>query len=132
MGPMADLTRREMLSELPELILASVFLVTGLYHLQLYRRRRELREYLWFGLVAVGAAVYTFLRTQWKYVLFDDFTTLKEAEHALLFVMAPLYVAFLFRSCPGRSTLLRVYQAMNLASAAASLAAPGCGSTCAS
>lgn len=84
MGPMADLTRREMLSEIPELILAAVFFVTGLYHLQLHRRRPELGEYLLFGLIAVGAAAYTFLRTQWKYVLFDDFAALKEAEHALL------------------------------------------------
>ena len=126
LGPMADLTRREMLSELPELILAAVFLVTGLYHLQLHRRRPELREYLWFGLVAVGAAAYTFLRTQWKYILFDDFAAWKEAEHALLFVMAPLYIAFLFPflSWPIHP-LLRVYQALNLAAAAASLAAPG-------
>ncbi len=126
LGPMGDLTRREMLSEMPELILAAVFLVTGLYHLQLHRRRPELREYLWFGLVAVGAAAYTFLRTQWKYILFDDFAALKEAEHALLFVMAPLYVAFLFPflSWPIHP-LLRVYQALNVAAAAASLAAPG-------
>jgi signal transduction histidine kinase/HPt (histidine-containing phosphotransfer) domain-containing protein/AmiR/NasT family two-component response regulator len=126
MGPMADLTRREMLSELPELILAAVFFVTGLYHLQLHRRRPELREYMLFGLVAVGAAAYTFLRTQWKYVLFDDFVALKEAEHALLFVMAPLYVAFLFPflSWPIHP-LLRVYQALNVAAAGASLASPG-------
>jgi signal transduction histidine kinase/CheY-like chemotaxis protein/HPt (histidine-containing phosphotransfer) domain-containing protein len=125
-GPMADLTRREMLSELPELILAAVFLVTGLYHLQLHRRRPELREYLWFGLVAAGAAAYTFLRTQWKYVLVDDFAALKEAEHALLFLMAPLYVSFLFPflSWPIHP-LLRAYQGVNLAAAAASLAAPG-------
>jgi len=126
LGPVADLTRREMLSELPELILAALFLVTGLYHLQLHRRRPELREYLWFGLVAVGAAAYTFLRTQWKYVLFDDFAVLKEAEHALLFVMAPLYVSFLFPflSWPIHP-VLRAYQALNLAAAAASVAAPG-------
>jgi signal transduction histidine kinase/CheY-like chemotaxis protein/HPt (histidine-containing phosphotransfer) domain-containing protein len=126
MGPMGDLTRREMLSEVPELILAAVFFVTGLYHLQLHRRRPELREYLWFGLIAVGAAAYTFLRTQWKYVLFDDFVALKEVEHGLLFVLAPLYVAFLFPflSWP-IPRLLRVYQGLNVAAAVASLATPG-------
>ena len=125
-GPMAELTRRELMSELPELILAVVFLVFGLYHLQLHRRRPELREYLWFGLVAVGAALYTFLRTQWKYVLLHDFVRLKEAEHALLFVMAPLYIAFLFPflSWPIHP-VLRAYQALNLGAAAASLASPG-------
>jgi signal transduction histidine kinase/CheY-like chemotaxis protein/HPt (histidine-containing phosphotransfer) domain-containing protein len=125
LGPMGDLTRRELFSELPELMLAVIFFVTGLAHLQLHRRRPELREYLWFGLVAVGAAAYTFLRTQWKYVLFDDFTVLKEAEHALLFVMAPLYIAFLFPFLSWRiHPLLRAYQALNLLAAALSLA-PG-------
>jgi signal transduction histidine kinase/HPt (histidine-containing phosphotransfer) domain-containing protein/ActR/RegA family two-component response regulator len=126
MGPMADLTRREMLSELPELILAAIFFVTGLYHLQLHRRRPELREYLWFGLVALGAALYTFLRTQWKYYLLDDFAVLKETEHALLFVMAPLYIAFLFPFLSWRiHPLLRAYQALNILAAVASLAVPG-------
>jgi hypothetical protein len=125
-GPMGELTQRQTLNELPELVLAAVFFVTGLYHLQLHRRRPELREYLWFGLVAVGAAAYVFLRTQWKYLLFDNFVLLKEVEHALLFVMAPLYIAFLFPflSWPIHP-VLRAYQALNLAAAAASLAAPG-------
>ncbi len=125
-GPMADLTRRELLSEIPELLLAAVFLVTGLGHLQLFRRRPDLREYLWFGLVAVGAAAYTFLRTQWKYVLFDDFSALKETEHALLFVMAPLYIAFLFPFLSWRiHPLLRAYQWLNVLAAVLSLAIPG-------
>lgn len=35
-------------------VLAGVFAAIGLYHLALWNRLRELREYLWFGLVALG------------------------------------------------------------------------------
>ena len=125
-GPMDALVRRELLSELPELVLAVLFLVTGLYHLQLHRRRPELREYLWFGVLAMGAAAYTFLRTQWKYLAVDDFTALKEAEHTLLFLLAPLYISFLF---PFLSLAIpravRWYQVLNLAAAAAAVLSPG-------
>lgn len=125
-GPIDALVRRSLLSELPELVLAAVFLVIGLYHLQLQRRRPELKEYLRFGVIAIGAAAYTFLRTQWKYYLVDDFTSLKELEHALLFLLAPLYVSFLFPflSWP-ISRALRVYQALNLLAMAACIASPG-------
>ena len=126
LGPLNVLTRRAMLDELPELVLAALFFVTGLYHLLLHRRRPELREYLWFGVLAMGAAAYVFLRTQWKYLVADDFLALKEAEHVLLFLLAPLYVAFLF---PFLSQpiprALRLYQALNLAGAAAALLSPG-------
>ena len=125
-GPIDALARRELLSELPELVLAALFLVTGIYHVQLHRRRPELREYLWFGVLAMGAATYTFLRTQWKYLLVDDFTALKEAEHALLFLMAPLYIAFLWPFLSLRvPPVLRAYQVANLAFAAASVLSPG-------
>jgi signal transduction histidine kinase/CheY-like chemotaxis protein/HPt (histidine-containing phosphotransfer) domain-containing protein len=125
-GPMNSLTRRGILDELPELVLAALFFVIGIYHLQLHRRRPELREYLWFGVLAMGAAAYTFLRTQWKYLVVDDFVALKEAEHVLLFLLAPLYVAFLlpFLSQPVARPL-RIYQALNLAAAAAALLSPG-------
>ena len=126
LGLVDALARRELLSELPELVLAALFLVTGIYHLQLHRRRPELREYLWFGVLAMGAAAYTFLRTQWKYLLVDDFTALKEAEHALLFLIAPLYIAFLWPFLSQRvPRLLRAYQVLNLAFAAASVLSPG-------
>jgi signal transduction histidine kinase/HPt (histidine-containing phosphotransfer) domain-containing protein len=125
-GPIDALARRALLSELPELVLAALFLVTGIYHVQLHRRRPELREYLWFGVLAMGAATYTFLRTQWKYLLVDDFTALKEAEHSLLFLMAPLYISFLWPFLSLRvPAALRAYQAANLAFAAASVLSPG-------
>jgi signal transduction histidine kinase/CheY-like chemotaxis protein/HPt (histidine-containing phosphotransfer) domain-containing protein len=125
-GPVETLVEREMRSEIPQLVLAVLFLLVGLYHLKLYRRRRELAEYLWFGLLSTGTAGYAFLRTQWKYHLAEDFTALKEAEHFLLFMLAPAYVQFLFTflSRPV-SRVLRLYQAANVVAALAALVSPG-------
>ncbi|MBX7223252.1 MAG: response regulator [Blastocatellia bacterium] len=57
--------QNELFRDLPRLILAVVFLMVGAYHLQLYRRRRELKEYLWFGLLTVGATTNIFFLSNW-------------------------------------------------------------------
>src|SRR6185503_6893689 len=85
LGDVDTLARRAVLVEVPSLVLSVLFLVVGLYHLQLYRRRPELREYLWFGVTALISMSYTFLRSQWKYSLTGDFLLLKEVEYAVLF-----------------------------------------------
>jgi signal transduction histidine kinase/ActR/RegA family two-component response regulator/HPt (histidine-containing phosphotransfer) domain-containing protein len=126
LGPVDELTRDELYGELPALVFAALFAVAGLYHLQLFRRQPELREYLWFGLVAIGAGAYTLLRSQWKYFFSDDFVRLKEIEHALLYVIAILFVQFLwpFLSRP-ISTPLRVFQVLNAVGGIAVLFSPG-------
>ena len=79
LGPIEYLVQKEFLSEIPLLLLSCVFLMVGIYHLHLYFRRRNLNEYLWFGLLSsFNAAFYTFLRSQWKFVLTDNFNLLKE------------------------------------------------------
>jgi signal transduction histidine kinase/DNA-binding NarL/FixJ family response regulator len=96
LGPIEQLTRRDLLSEIPELILAAIFLVTGLTHLNLYRHRPALKEYLWLALVALCTAAYTLLRSQWKFVLTDNFLLLKEAEHLLLYLMSAGFIQCLW------------------------------------
>ncbi len=44
-------------SDLPVAICAALLILVGLYHLHLYSRRRALREYLWFGVIALVAPV---------------------------------------------------------------------------
>jgi len=95
-GTLMDLARRDTASEIPDLVLVTVYLLAGLYHLWFYRQRRDLKEYLWFGLVAVMASGYCFLRTQWKYTLGWDFLVLKKLEHALLYVIPACMVEFLW------------------------------------
>jgi len=126
LGPIDLLTRDDLLAELPALVFAALFVAAGLYHLQLFRGQPQLREYLWFGLVAVGAGVYTLLRSQWKYALSDDFVRLKEIEHALLYAIAILFVQFLwpFLSRP-ISRPLRAFQIANAVGGVAVLFSPG-------
>ncbi|HEU0108364.1 MAG TPA: hypothetical protein VFT38_19425, partial [Vicinamibacteria bacterium] len=114
LGPIDELTHDAMVAELPALLFAALFVAAGLYHLQLFRRQPDQREYLWFGLVAAGAGIYTVLRSQWKYALSDDFVRLKEVEHALLYLIAILFVQFLwpFLSRP-ISRPLRAFQVLN-------------------
>ncbi len=54
---------RRLNSELPLLVLALLYAAVGGYHLQLFRRDRRCREYLWFGLTAFLFAVHTLLLT---------------------------------------------------------------------
>jgi signal transduction histidine kinase/CheY-like chemotaxis protein/HPt (histidine-containing phosphotransfer) domain-containing protein len=125
-GPLSALTRQQARSDLPALVLAFVFLMVGLYHVQLYRRRTELAEYLWFGLMAVVAGLYSLLRSQWKYALdLGGFEVLKEVEHVLLYLGTVATVQFLWPLL-GRpiGRALRAYQAANVV-AAALVALPG-------
>ena len=126
LGPIDELTRDDLFAELPALVFAALFVAAGLYHLQLFRRQPDQRDYLWFGLVAVGAGIYTLLRSQWKYTLSDDFVRLKEFEHALLYVIAILFVEFLwpFLSRP-ISRPMRAFQILNALGGLAVLLSPG-------
>jgi diguanylate cyclase (GGDEF)-like protein len=42
-------------------VLASIYLLFGIYHLYLYRRNKEFPEYLWVGLFTISLSVYTVL-----------------------------------------------------------------------
>ncbi len=112
LGPIEYLVQKEFLSEIPLLLLSCVFFMVGIYHLHLYFRRRNLNEYLWFGLLSsFNAAFYTFLRSQWKFVLTDDFILLKELEYLAAYTFVPITIQFLWPLINRQiSTLLRIYQ----------------------
>jgi signal transduction histidine kinase len=112
LGPIEYLVHKEFLSEIPLLLLSCVFFMVGIYHLHLYFRRRNLNEYLWFGLLSsFNAAFYTFLRSQWKFVLTDNFNLLKELEYFAAYTFVPITIQFLWPLINRRiSTPLRIYQ----------------------
>ncbi len=95
-GRLDALARREILSELPYTLMAAIFLVAGIQHLQLFGRRPQAKEYAWFATMCLGFGLYTFLRTQWKYLLGVDFVSLKELEHLCLYTFAFVIVEFLW------------------------------------
>ncbi len=92
LGPMRALVERELKSELLSMLLAGWFLLTGIVHLELFRRRPALTGYLWFALLCCSFATYSFLRTQWKYQLTDHFELLKELEHGVIYSALILFI----------------------------------------
>jgi signal transduction histidine kinase/DNA-binding response OmpR family regulator len=126
LGRLEDLTRHELTSELPALFLAGLYLLAGLFHLALYRRRPELHGYLWFAVVGTLFAAYTFLRTQWKYTLGVPFLLLKETEHLLVYLLMPAFIELLWPLLGLRiGPALRVFQGLNLLAGVAVAAIPG-------
>ncbi len=126
LGQVDQLARRAVLVEVPSLVFAVLFLVVGAYHLQLYSRRPELTEYLWFGVVALLSCAYTFLRSQWKYSLSENFLLLKELEYLFLYLVPAVMVQFLWLLLGRRiGRPLRVIQALSVFAALVSAAEPG-------
>jgi len=95
-GPLVELVERDKLAESRELALAFVFLTVAIIHLSLWLGLGHGDEYLWFGGMALLAAVYGVLRTQWKYLLLDDFVLLKRMEHVVLWLIPPAIGQFLW------------------------------------
>jgi signal transduction histidine kinase/CheY-like chemotaxis protein len=112
LGPIEFLVQKQFLSEIPLLILSVIFFVVGIYHLHLYFRRRNLNEYLWCGVLSsFNATLYTFLRSQWKFVLTDNFILLKELEYFAAYTFAPIAIQVLWPVMNRRiSTSLRIFQ----------------------
>ncbi len=125
-GRHAELIRHELLSELPFLLLAGMFLIMGLVHLELFRRRPQLGSYLWLSLTVLTFASYTFLRTQWKYFLTDRFVVLKELEHLLIYVLLATLIQFLWPLLGLRiGRLMRACQWLSVAIGLLVAATPG-------
>ncbi|HNB70963.1 MAG TPA: ATP-binding protein [Acidobacteriota bacterium] len=65
--------RNRLINYLPQLLFAAIFVVAGLYHLLLFWRRRQLREYLWFGLILLASAINNLALTPWAEFLLPPF-----------------------------------------------------------
>ena len=107
---------RMLLSDLPLLVLAFLFLAGAHYHLLHYARRRQETGHLWFGLLALCFAVNTIACSYWIYevtprydlaVRTSDLTGHLAAVFALQFLWT-----FFTRPIP---RLLRVYQLSHVA-----------------
>lgn len=95
-GPVNRVIERDLLAESAQLGLVLLFVAAGAFHLGLRALRPGMAAYGWFGLLALEAAVYAFLRTQWKYVLFDDFVILKKVEHLMIYLVPATFLQFLW------------------------------------
>jgi len=96
LGRLEVLARREMAAQLPAAVLVTLFFAIGLYHLELFRRRREQRFYLWYGLLALDVAAYTFLASQLRFHFSASWLLMKELEYATKFAVPALAIQFLW------------------------------------
>lgn len=125
-GALPALVRHEARAEIAQLGLAGLIFLVGLYHLHLRRLHAERNSYLWFGVMALGAALYTFLRTQWKYDLGDHFMLYKKVEHLLFFWTPAAMVQFLWPLLDRPiARPLRAYQLAAILAGVAALLGPG-------
>ena len=105
-----------LLSELPQLILAALFAAAALYHLRLFSRRRQQIEHLWFGLLSLAFTVNTFASIYWIYELTASRSLATRTSDLSGHLAAALAIQFLwcFFSRPIRPWL-RAYQLSHVA-----------------
>jgi hypothetical protein len=63
-GTTSDVVRAQFVRSFDKIIAGAVVLMVALYHLHLFRRRREEAHYLWFGLFAFCMGVYLLVQTE--------------------------------------------------------------------
>lgn len=68
-GEHGTLSRLALLNEIPGLMASVLFLGFGFYHIYLYQRNRQLKTYLWYGLMALDIGIYGVMVNQWRYSL---------------------------------------------------------------
>lgn len=117
--------RRRMMADLVPLLLATIFVVAGLYHLELYVRRRTQSAYLWFGLATLALAGNTIIYTSWVAETSGWLTVPWRLNEAFGHLATACLIQFLWEVLDrpvGRA--LRLYQWSHVALAAALVALP--------
>jgi Skp family chaperone for outer membrane proteins len=82
-------------SETMVLILISVYLAVGFYHLLLYTRRRKESYNLYFALFCIGLFIYLFTRTATVFDFFANSMLIQKVEYIVLFNLLTAFVIFI-------------------------------------
>lgn len=93
-GVLTEVVRRESLADMPRAVLGFVFALIGITHILIYRNRRGLDEYLWFGTAAISMGCYTVLRTQYRFLVPLPFEAMKELEYLCIYALPILFLMF--------------------------------------
>ena len=110
---------RNLIGEVPLLVLAALFACFFAGHLLLFLRRREQRQQLWFALLALAFAVNTFASTYWIYELTASRAVAARVADASGHLAAVFAIQFLWTFFARRiGKPLRAYQLSHLALAA--------------
>ena len=112
--------------ELPQLIFASLFVLTGFYLLYLFAKTGAITSFPWHGLCSLVLAVYIVTQCQWKCTLGLPFVTYEKIESVSMFVFLILGIQLIWsvisRSVPW---YMRGYQAFFLTLAIIFAVVPG-------
>ncbi|HOD15505.1 MAG TPA: SpoIIE family protein phosphatase [Spirochaetota bacterium] len=95
LGSFESLKEDFLVSEIILSVLASLYVMVGLYHGFLFIKRRKAYENLLFALFCVLLAVVTMSRGELKYLALDDFHVLKFIEYVLEIVLPALFFHFI-------------------------------------
>ncbi len=98
------------------LILISLYLAIGLYHLLLYSRRRQESYNFYFGIFCVGIFIYLFTRTGIVFDIIRDSTLIQKVEYVVLFNMVSAFLFFVDKLFGNRISLFpKIYAGIALA-----------------
>ncbi len=95
-GDVRELARREVLLDIDKLAVAILFVCAGLFHLHLWRRRRELTSYLWFGVASLCMAAYMFFGHHLSLYVVPDSVWATKLDFAAVMLGFPAFVQFLW------------------------------------
>lgn len=87
------------------LILISIYLAIGFYHLLLYSRRRQESYNFYFGAFCIFIFIYLFTRTAIVFDIFRDSTLIQKVEYVVLFNSMTLFLVFIDRLFGNKVTL---------------------------
>ncbi|MBX3721053.1 MAG: SpoIIE family protein phosphatase [Turneriella sp.] len=87
------------------LILISIYLAIGFYHLLLYSRRRQESYNFYFGVFCIFIFVYLFTRTAIVFDIFKDSTLIQKVEYVVLFNSMTLFLMFIDKLFGNRVTM---------------------------
>ncbi len=110
-GTISQLNKRTLTPQYLSLLMIILYLLIGFYHIFLYWHSKELKEYLWFGFLAIAMGVYGFMTSQWKHAVELEYILLKKIEFATLYIIPVLTLEFFWQILTVRPRrIFRIYQ----------------------
>ena len=113
LGDSLDLNRFAVTRSLvPDMLMATLYLAIGLYHLFIARRNPAMREFFWFGWFAVALAFYSMETSQWRFNINLPFLWHLKIEYTVLYVL-PVFAMEVMRRIVriGMTPVMRLFRA---------------------
>ncbi|HNM04994.1 MAG TPA: 7TM diverse intracellular signaling domain-containing protein, partial [Leptospiraceae bacterium] len=76
------------------IVFGFIFILMGLFFILSSVVRTGTRANAFFSLFSISLGIYTLIRTPYRYVFFDEFSTSFTTELVVLFTLPPLFIAF--------------------------------------